>query len=33
MADAVARSDSEQYIDWALNFHRSLVRWAATALS
>jgi len=25
MADALARSDSEQYIDWALNFHRSLV--------
>ncbi|MEJ0006492.1 MAG: GntR family transcriptional regulator [Steroidobacteraceae bacterium] len=25
MAAAVARSDSEQYIDWALNFHRSLV--------
>jgi DNA-binding GntR family transcriptional regulator len=25
MADAVARGDSEQYIDWALNFHRSLV--------
>ena len=25
MADAVSRSDSEQYIDWALNFHRSLV--------
>jgi len=25
MTDAVARSDSEQYIDWALNFHRSLV--------
>ncbi len=25
MAAAVARGDSEQYIDWALNFHRSLV--------
>jgi len=25
MAAAVARSDPEQYIDWALNFHRSLV--------
>jgi DNA-binding GntR family transcriptional regulator len=25
MADAVTRGDSEQYIDWALNFHRSLV--------
>jgi DNA-binding GntR family transcriptional regulator len=25
MSDAVARGDSEQYIDWALNFHRSLV--------
>ncbi|HEY4342218.1 MAG TPA: GntR family transcriptional regulator [Steroidobacteraceae bacterium] len=25
MADAVARGDSEHYIDWALNFHRSLV--------
>jgi DNA-binding GntR family transcriptional regulator len=25
MADAVARGDFEQYIDWALNFHRSLV--------
>jgi DNA-binding GntR family transcriptional regulator len=25
MSDAVTRGDSEQYIDWALNFHRSLV--------
>jgi DNA-binding GntR family transcriptional regulator len=25
MSDAVARRDSEQYIDWALSFHRSLV--------
>jgi len=25
MTAAVARGDSEQYIDWALNFHRSLV--------
>ena len=25
MSAAVARGDSEQYIDWALNFHRSLV--------
>jgi DNA-binding GntR family transcriptional regulator len=25
MAAAVARNDSEQYIDWALNFHRGLV--------
>jgi DNA-binding GntR family transcriptional regulator len=25
MADAVSRADSEQYIDWALSFHRSLV--------
>jgi len=25
MSDAVGRGDSEQYIDWALNFHRSLV--------
>jgi DNA-binding GntR family transcriptional regulator len=25
MSDAVSRGDSEQYIDWALNFHRSLV--------
>jgi DNA-binding GntR family transcriptional regulator len=25
MADAVARGDSEHYIDWALNFHRGLV--------
>jgi DNA-binding GntR family transcriptional regulator len=25
MSDAVARGDSEQYIDWALTFHRSLV--------
>ncbi len=25
MAAAVARNDAEQYIDWALNFHRSLV--------
>jgi DNA-binding GntR family transcriptional regulator len=25
MSDAVARGDSEQYIDFALNFHRSLV--------
>jgi DNA-binding GntR family transcriptional regulator len=26
MSAAVARGDSEQYIDWALNFHRSLVQ-------
>jgi DNA-binding GntR family transcriptional regulator len=26
MAAAVNRGDSEQYIDWALNFHRSLVQ-------
>jgi DNA-binding GntR family transcriptional regulator len=25
MSDAVNRGDSEQYIDWALSFHRSLV--------
>ncbi len=25
MSDAVARGDSEQYIDWALSFHRGLV--------
>jgi DNA-binding GntR family transcriptional regulator len=25
MSDAVSRGDSEQYIDWALSFHRSLV--------
>jgi DNA-binding GntR family transcriptional regulator len=25
MTDAVARADSEHYIDWALNFHRNLV--------
>jgi DNA-binding GntR family transcriptional regulator len=25
MSDAVGRGDSEQYIDWALSFHRSLV--------
>ena len=25
MTDAVARGDSEQYIDWALRFHRSLI--------
>ncbi|HEX3838877.1 MAG TPA: GntR family transcriptional regulator [Steroidobacteraceae bacterium] len=25
MSDALTRGDSEQYIDWALNFHRSLV--------
>ena len=25
MSTAVARGDSEQYIDWALNFHRSVV--------
>ncbi|HEY6453748.1 MAG TPA: GntR family transcriptional regulator [Steroidobacteraceae bacterium] len=29
MADAVSRGDSEQYIDWALSFHRSLVEMGA----